>query len=459
MISFPGYDDVIKNVYDNSQEHVFDHWDSLAEAERKNLLDDLKDVDFSQIKELFASIGDSETAGFGPAGWIRLPETADEKALRDRAREAGIQCIRQGKVAAFVVAGGQGSRLGYDGPKGKFPVGPVSGKSLFQIFGEKIRKYSLKYGVAIPWLVLTSRMNHGETVSYFEEMNFFGLDRADVFIFPQNMIPSLDREGRLVLQDSSSLFRNPDGHGGSLTALQTSGVLGEMLQRGVEIISYFQVDNPLIKIIDPEFIGYHVMNNARISSKALRKSYAGEKVGVFVTFDGGRTGVVEYSDLSEDKIQLKDERGELVYGAGNPAIHLFDTGFIESITSGRNLSLPFHTARKKLSAYRNGVMEEIDGFKFEKFVFDALPLTEHNVIMETIREEEFAPVKNASGVDSLETSRKLMIDLNRKWLAERGITVPGKVSVLEISPLLAVEPGDIPGDIQIPDRESVLLEP
>jgi UDP-N-acetylglucosamine/UDP-N-acetylgalactosamine diphosphorylase len=458
MVSFPGYDDVIKRILEHGQAHVFKYWDSLSTDEKRTLLHDLNEIDFDLLDRLYGSVNDRHEMNFGPAPFIRVPVTPEEKAMRAKARETGVHCIRQGKVAAFIVAGGQGSRLGYEGPKGKFSVGPVSDSTLFRIHAEKILKYSRKYGVVIPWLVMTSEVNHDETVAYFREMNYFGLRESDVIIFPQNMIPSLDTEGKLVLPGPGVIFRNPDGHGGSLTALRTSGALEEMRRRGIEIISYFQVDNPLIRIIDPEFIGYHVMRGAAISSKALKKAYPEEKVGVFAVFSNGRLGVVEYSDLPEEKANERDSSGELLYSAGSIAIHLFSVDFIDSVTSGGELELPFHTARKKLGSYSDGSVRDIDGFKFEKFVFDALPLTEHNIVMEIPREEEFAPVKNATGVDSVESCRKLMLDLHRKWLEERGIVIPPEVKELEISPLLAVEPGDIPSDIVIPGKERVYLE-
>jgi len=459
MIQYDGYNDLIQKVYDNKQDHLFAAWDTLGEDEQKALLSEIQKVDFDQIESLFKHAEDPQDAGdFSPAPFITVPITDEEKKRYEDARRAGIEHIRAGRVAAFIVAGGQGSRLGYEGPKGMYPVGPITDKSLFQMHGEKILKYSRKYGVPVPWLVMTSEANYEDTENYFKEMKYFGLAPEDVYIFRQNMIPSLDSHGKLVLEAPGKLFRNPDGHGGSLTALYTSGALGAMKERGIETISYFQVDNPLVKILDPVFIGFHVLDNADISSKALKKAYPEEKVGVFVTLESGRRGVVEYSDLSDEKANERDEAGELRYSGGSIAIHLFDRGFVEEITSGASLTLPFHTARKKLKIFKEGTVKEVEGFKFEKFVFDALPLTEKNVIFETLREEEFAPVKNATGIDSVETSRDLMMDLHRKWFAERDIAVPPVVKRLEISPLAAVEPGDLDTDLLIPEKEDVYID-
>ena len=458
MITFEGYNNVIKKVYDHKQNHVFEYWDILKKSEKKDLLDELAEIDFVQLKKIY---GEKELAidpNFSPAPCISIPKTDGERKKYSEAREIGIDHIKKGKVAAFVVAGGQGSRLGYDGPKGKFPVSPVKNKPLFQIHAEKILKYSKKYGVSIPFLVMTSKENHTETVDFLKKNKFFGLKKKDVIVFSQNMIPSLNAEGKLILQSKNFIFKNPDGHGGSLTALASSGALAEMKKRGVETISYFQIDNPLARIVDPVFIGFHVKQGADISSKACKKAYPKEKVGVFVVFSNGRTGVVEYSDMPDIKSELRDEKGELKFSAGSIAIHLFNREFVERVTAGREISLPFHVAKKKIKSFHGGKNIEIDGFKYEKFVFDALPLTEKNVVFETIREEEFAPVKNPTGIDSLVSSRELMVSLNKKWLAEKGIEIPAGVKILEISPLLAVEPDDLPADVKIPDKEKVYLE-
>lgn len=250
---------------------------------------------------------------------------------------------------------------------------------------------------------------------------------------------------------------NPDGHGGSLTALRTSGALRKLQELKIETLSYFQVDNPLVKIVDPVFIGFHVLNQADISSKALKKLYPEEKTGIFVQFSNSTLGIVEYSDMPEEKLNARDSRGDILYSAANPAIHLFSISFISELTDSGSISLPFHIAKKKITAMVDGKHSDIFGYKFEKFVFDALPLSAKNVILEVLREEEFAPVKNASGQDSAESAKELMTALIRKWLATKGITIPDRVKEIEISPLTALSPDDLPDNIEIPDREKVLI--
>ena len=308
MIKFDGYDEVIERVYRFNQEHVFQYWDKLLDSEKIELLNDLSTVNFQLLKQIYSHTADDEKIEFSPAPFIPLPVNENDKKLFEDAAKAGAAHIREGKVAAFLVAGGQGSRLGFDGPKGKFPIGPVSGKTLFHFHAEKIKASEKKYGTTIPFLIMTSRDNHTDTEIFFKKQNFFGLDPANVHLFPQNMIPSLDLEGKLILSETNRIFMNPDGHGGSLTALRTSGALKKLQELKIETLSYFQVDNPLVKIIDPVFIGFHVMNQADISSKALKKLYPEEKTGIFVQFSNGTLGIVEYSDMPEDKINAKDAR-------------------------------------------------------------------------------------------------------------------------------------------------------
>ncbi|HPS57279.1 MAG TPA: UDPGP type 1 family protein [Spirochaetota bacterium] len=458
MITFSGYEKVIEKVYDHKQEHVFEYWEQLLDVERKELLDDLAEIDFDLLKQIYSHTHDGRITEFQPAPYITLPSTDAERKKFMQAHEAGEAHIREGKVAAFLVAGGQGSRLGYDGPKGKFPVGPVSGKTLFHFHAEKIASSQDKYGVVIPFFIMTSRDNHQETETFFREQDYFGLSPVNVHFFTQNMIPSLDLKGKLILSETNRIFMNPDGHGGSLTALRTSGALNKMQQNGIETVSYFQVDNPLVKIIDPLFIGFHVLESSEISSKALKKASANEKTGVFVAFGSGKTGIVEYSDLTEEQSRMKGADGELIFSAANPAIHLFSLKFIESITGEQGPSLPYHTAKKKIPAVVNGAPQEISGYKYEKFVFDALPLSLKNVILETPREEEFAPVKNAAGTDSVETAHELMEKLYRNWIISRGIKIPPSVRVIEISPRFALCAEDIPADLEIPSMEKVYLE-
>jgi len=456
MIQYIGQEKLIEEIYNRKQEHVFQYWQSLSDENKNSLMKELQGIDFDLMEKLFQGKELPSVGGYSPAPTIDPSKSGKEEIKK--ARDIGEKCIRGGKVAAFLVAGGQGSRLGYDGPKGKFPVGPVSGKSLFHYHGEKIKAYELKYKVKIPYLIMTSVVNHDETVAFFKENSYFGLAPELVMIFPQNMIPSLDTEGKLIMKNESSIFMNPDGHGGSLRAMESSGALKKIREMGIEIVSYFQVDNPLVKIVDPLFLGFHIMKEAEVSSKAIPKAYAEEKTGVFIKNDDGRTGIIEYSDMPEEKLQAKDDEGKLLYSAGNTAIHLINLDFIERVTGKNEDTLPYHRASKKIKAFINGGVKEIDGLKYEKFIFDALPVCKKDMVYETVREEEFAPVKNSEGKDSPQSAKELISGLSRKWLIDSGINIPEKVKTIEISPLFSVDGENIPKETVILDKTEICLE-
>lgn len=440
---------VVENVIQKKQEHVFRWWDRLSESSRNKLLDQLNSIDFALLKELQKRCTGAEKKEeirriLESAEIIPIPQTADQRKAAEAAERVGDEWIRNGKVAAFLVAGGQGTRLGFDGPKGLFPIGPVTGKTLFQMHAEKILAASQQYGVTIPWYIMTSETNDAETKRFFRQNRFFGLGEQNVFFLQQRMVPALDENGKLILDRKDHIFCNPNGHGGSLLTLLESGAIDDMHRRGVEVIFYFQVDNVLVKILDPVFIGYHVQAGAEMSSKTVQKRNPEEKLGVFGRI-GGKLKVIEYSDLSEKDMKARNPDGSLKYGAGNLAIHLINPSFVESEVQGV-LKLPYHVAHKKipyLDETGNLVSpEKPNGYKFEMFVFDALSDTTRSVIMEVVRTEEFSPVKNKRGVDSPETARRDLTRFFGRWLESAGLSVPRSeredvVGRIEISPLFA----------------------
>jgi UDP-N-acetylglucosamine/UDP-N-acetylgalactosamine diphosphorylase len=398
-------------------------------------------------------------ADFSPAlSYHPSPVGPEQQRKYAEAVKLGKELIAAGKVAAFVVAGGQGTRLGFDGPKGNFPISPVKNKTLFQIFAETIAAVSVRYKARCPWYVMTSPLNHDETKEIFRENDYYGLDGKDVFIFQQGTLPNFSPDGRILLADESTIACSPDGHGGSFKALKNSGALDDMKRRGIEYLSYWQVDNPLIKIYDPLFIGLHVLDKAGMSSKALIKARPKEKVGNFCLVDG-RVTVIEYSDLPDKLAKKRNPDGSLVFELGSIAIHIISRSFVERLNFD-DFSLPLHKAVKKIQHVdEKGNTVESDGVKLESFVFDALPLASNSVILQTIRSEEFAPTKNATGVDSAETARKMMVDRAAEWLESAGVAVPrrpdGSVDcLLEIEPGFALEKEDIKDKLdQIPKIE------
>ncbi len=443
---------IIDRVKEMNQAHVLRFIDELDENEKAVFIKQLDDIDFELI-EHFRSLlkkGRSQKAHAGelkPPDVIPVPKTKTQINEAEEAAKTGEHLIRQGKIAAFLVAGGQGTRLGYNGPKGCFPIGPVTGKTLFEMHAEKIRAAAEYYGVSIPWLIMTSQANDAQTREYFMENNYLGLPEEDVLFFSQDMVPALDENGKLILDEPGHVFTNPNGHGGSLLALVKSGALEAVEKRGIEMLSYFQVDNVMIKIIDPIFIGYHAQAGAQMSSKMVKKRNKHEKVGVFGIVDGKLT-VVEYSDLTEEQMGALDENGQLLYGAGSVAIHMINTSFVKAEVE-QGFKLPWHIAHKKIPMIdEKGCAvqpESPNAYKFETFVFEALMDTAKSVIMEVSRQEEFSPVKNAEGEDSPDTARHDMTEYYAKWLEAAGAFVPrdesGNVKgKIEISPLYADTP-------------------
>ncbi|MFO8014594.1 MAG: UDPGP type 1 family protein [Phycisphaerae bacterium] len=449
-------DAVRERVADAGQAHVFRFWDDLSDDGRRRLLSQLAEVDFAQLQGLVETHVLHPTppgvpADIEPAPYIPLPETDAQREERRRIHDRGAQLLSDGKVAAFTVAGGQGTRLGYDGPKGAFPVGPVSGRPLFQVFAEGIRAARETAGAAIPWYVMTSEANDEATRAFFAEHDRFGLPEGDVRFFRQGMMPAVDFQGRLILQAPDRIARSPDGHGGSLLALSRSGMLADMADRGIDHISYFQVDNPLVPPVDPVFLGYHAERGSEISSKMARKRDPGEKLGVFCVA-GGNLKVIEYSDLPDHLAEARDDDGRLRFEAGSIAIHAIARTFVEGLAAGTTFGLPFHRAEKKIPYCDDDghtvTPDEPNGVKFEMFVFDALPMAENPIVLEIDRSREFSPVKNAEGEDSPATARRDMVRLAARMLDEAGVDVPrdddGEPAVaVEISPLAARSAGEL----------------
>jgi len=456
MITKKTLENVIKLLKKHNQGHLLAFWEQLNPAQKQNLLAQIQRLNFSEIDDWVASYiknpaSTALTTDFAPArSYSPVPASPEQKCKYSKAIELGRELISAGKVAAFVVAGGQATRLGFDGPKGNFPISPIKNKTLFQIFAETIATVSEKYRVACCWYIMTSPLNYARTREIFCSNDYYGLNQKDVFILQQGTLPNFSFDGKILLADKARLSCSPDGHGGSLKALYQSGAIEDMKKRGIEFISYFQTDNPLVNIFDPLFIGLHALNEAEMSSKAVIKAEPKERVGNFCLVDGKVT-VIEYSDLPDELAEKRNTDGSLVFGLGSIAIHIINTSFVEKLNA-KGFSLPLHKAVKKVSYIdQQGKLvqpAEPNAVKLESFVFDALPLASKSVILQTRRDQEFAPVKNAVGVDSAETARRMMIARAADWLESAGPTVPrkddGSVNCLiEVAPSFAVEKDDI----------------
>lgn len=434
------------------QGHVFAHFDSLTAARQAELLADAGEIDLAEVAELNRTLVQKSAAAgvdlsdLSPAPYEALPKNGGDAAAWADAKKLGEEALRAGRVAAFVVAGGQGTRLGYDGPKGTYPVTPVLKKTLFQVFADKLRSAGIRYGKPLHWFIMTSHINHAATVAFFRDNQFFGLAESQVHFFRQGRMPAVGFDGKILLEEKHRVAMSPDGHGGSLRALERSGAVELMKREGIDILSYFQVDNPLVRFIDPAFVGWHIKTRSEMSSKMVPKAYAGEKVGHFCK-QRGQTVVIEYSDLPKERQEETDATGKLRFIAGSIAIHLLDREFIRRMATGAD-ALPFHRADKKipcLDAAGNLVKpEKPNGVKFELFVFDALPFAKNPVVIETDRADDFSPVKNAEGLDSPKTCAEDQLRQFVRWTNANGAAVPTDATGLppfafEVSPLFGYD--------------------
>ena len=424
------------------QDHVLQFWDDLAAQQRESLAQQIQAIDLDQLDRLIG--GDVATCELGD-----LCERMSAPAARrigqigphsvESASRVGEEALRCGLFGVVIVAGGQGSRLGFPHPKGSYPIGPVSGASLFQILIEKILAAAARYETEIPLYLMTSPATHDETVKFLEEHGRFGLAADELFVFCQGTLPAVEENtGKLILADKHQLFLSPDGHGGMLTAMQKSGALEDMRRRGIEHLFYCQVDNPLVEMLSPEFVGYHILAASDVTTQVVAKRDAKEKVGNVVNIDG-RLQIIEYSDLPQELAERRAADGSLEIWAGNIAVHAFSAAFLEEAATGDN-RLPFHVARKKVPYVTStGELmkpETPNGIKFEQFIFDLLPIARRSLVVEVSEDDVFAPLKNAEGKDSADDVQQRMVALNHRWLAAIGVNADPCVRV-EISPLVA----------------------
>lgn len=449
------YDSLKARYNAHRQGHVFDHFDSLDAEQKGALLSQVSGIDLDELDQLVEiHIRNDVSAGIDfqnlePAPYLPHFRNNGDQKQWNHARNIGEQALRDGRVGVFTVAGGQGTRLGYDAPKGTFPVTPVTHASLFEVFARKLRCAGRIYGKDLHWFIMTSEVNHDQTVEFFEHKAYFGLNRDLVHFFRQGLMPAVDFQGKLILESPGSLAMSPDGHGGALRALFRSGSTRIMREHGIDLLSYFQVDNPLVKCVDPYFIGFHILGDSEMSGKALPKAYPGEKVGHFCSYDN-TTVVVEYSDLPIELQEARTPDGKLKFSGGSIAIHIINVDFVERLGSGTDpdAHLPFHKAIKKIPyCAQDGSIVRPDkpnGVKFEMFVFDALPFAHNPVLIETLRSEDFSPVKNAEGVDSPDSCRKDQLRMAASWLKEAGVDLQTDESglphiMIEIDPAFAMD--------------------
>jgi len=390
------------------QEHLLRCYETLDTNEKEQLLNDILTIDFKQLEELYENR--NKEVAFGESKIEPIPYT-DKTALSEEEKakyvEVGEEVIKSGKLAVVTMAGGQGTRLGHNGPKGTFDLGLASHKSIFEIHCETLKRASDKYKVIIPWYIMTSDENNEATVAFFEEHQYFGYPKSAFTFFKQGRLPMLDENGKILLTEQGTIKQAADGHGGIFEAIRKNGVSYDMRARNIEWIFISGVDNVLVKMVDPLFIGITVSKNAKAAGTSVAKARPEEKVGIYCKRDG-KTSLVEYTEISKEMSEMRNEKGELIFAEANTLCNLFHIDVIEEISKNK---LPYHSAHKK-ATYMNTEGEIIKGetpnaYKFESFMFDAFETLDNMVILRVKREEEFAPVKNAQGVDSPETAREL----------------------------------------------------
>lgn len=437
------------------QEQVLRFWDELDDRQRQQLRDQIEELDLSQLKTLIEG-KDEQTDFAALAAAATTPPSvgADGSGVEwslDDARRRGEEALKRGEVAAILVAGGQGTRLGFDKPKGMYPVGPVSGRTLFQFFADRLLAVGKAYGVSIPLYIMTSDATDAETRDYFESNDYLGLAAENVRIFRQGTMPAVDdTTGKLLLAAKDSLALSPDGHGGTVRALDRNGCLRDAADRGVKYLSYIQVDNPLAALCEPELLGHHLLSKSEMTTHVVRKRYPTEKVGNVVSIDS-RVQIIEYSDLPLEAAEATNPDGSLKLWAGNIAVHVFDLDFLAR-SAKSNDSLPFHRAHKKVAHLDEAgnlvEPEQPNATKFERFIFDLLPTAKNAIVVEAIPSQSFAPVKNADGAetDTPALAKAAISDLHRDWLQRAGAVVDSGVSV-EINPQFALTAEELKGKI------------
>lgn len=438
--------DLLERCEAEGQGHLFRFWDELDGAGRARLLGEVARLDFELLREMREELRRRlegppapPATRFDPPELFRAEDAGGREGAGAIAR--GEAALAAGRVGFVLVAGGQGSRLGFEGPKGLLPIGPVSRRTLFGWHAARIAAARRRHGQVAPWYVMTSATNDAATREYFAAEDWFGLGEENVRFFQQAMLPALDLEGRVLLRERDALFLAPNGHGGTLAALASSGCLEDAAGRGVDVLSYFQVDSPLARPADALFLGLHLVAGAEMSSKVVPKRDASEKVGVIGRADGV-LGCIEYSDLPDELRHATDESGELLFRAGNIANHVLQRQFVERLTAGGSLRLPWHLARKRMEVVgEDGCRAELEGVKFETFVFDALGEARASVTLEVDRAREFSPVKNAEGPDSPWSCRADLGRLFAGWVERAGgeLPPPGPEGVppVEVDPRLA----------------------
>ncbi|GMH27758.1 hypothetical protein Nepgr_029601 [Nepenthes gracilis] len=444
---------LVERLKDYGQEDVFSLWDELSSDERDLLIKEIESLDLPRIDRIIRCSLRSQ--GLPVAAIEPVPETmvstAEGRTVEERERwwKMGLKAIREGKLAVLLLSGGQGTRLGSSDPKGCYNIGLPSGKSLFQLQAERIfcvqrlaaQAANDSSGSVVPihWYIMTSPFTDEATRRFVESHKYFGLDADQVTFFQQGTIPCISKDRRFIMETPYRVAKAPDGNGGIYTALKSSKLLEDMAVRGIKYLDCYGVDNALVRVADPTFLGYFIDRGVAAAAKVVRKAYPQEKVGVFVRRGkGGPLAVVEYSELDPSLASsINQETGRLRFCWSNVCLHMFTLDFLNQVANGLEKDSIYHLAEKKIPC-TNGYTT---GLKLEQFIFDAFTYAPSTALYEVVREEEFAPVKNSNGAnfDTPDSAKLLVLRLHTRWVFAAGgfIThsVPLYATGVEVSPL------------------------
>lgn len=394
-----------KKLSDAGQEHLLTYYDELSETEKKSLLSQIERLDLSLLHLIEEKDGEKARGKLEPLGAVTREEI---ERHRDRFENVGLKALKEGRVGAVLLAGGQGTRLGLDKPKGMLNVGINKELYLFEQLIQNIMQVVDRAGRWVPLFIMTSEKNNKDTVDFFEEKNYFGYSREHVFFFVQKMAPSVSYDGKIYMEEKGRISSSPNGNGGWFSSLAGAGLLDKISELGVEWLNVFAVDNVLQKIADPIFVGAVLENECVCGSKVVAKADPNERVGVLCLEDG-KPSIVEYYEMTDEMIQSRDSDGTLLYNFGVILNYLFR---VDTLIEIMNKNLPTHVVEKKIPYMDDKgnyiKPEQPNGYKFETLVLDMIHMMDNCLAFEVEREREFAPIKNATGVDSLESARELM---------------------------------------------------
>ena len=465
---------------DFHQSHLLDYLDDLNQHESEALQRDLESIPYGEMKEIFIkTTGVNVATETGSSSHERSiddkmePIDDDLYASVDRSstdelkhfQDVALNAIADNAVGVLLLAGGQGTRLGVPYPKGMYKIGLPSNKTLYQVQVERVlrleqlAKDRTGKSARIMMYVMTSEHTMGPTVDFFKQHNYFGMNPDNLVFFEQRMIPCFQEDGKIILQDKYKVARAPDGNGGLYWALKHEGTLDHMLKRGIKYVHVYCVDNVLVKVADPLFMGYCITKGAEAGNKVCEKELPTEAVGVVCKVDG-KFQVVEYSEIGEETASKRRPDNRLLYNAGNICNHFFTTDFLSKVCMDHDHELPYHIAKKKIPTVGG---TKISGIKLEKFVFDVFQFTDKFVVWGCLREEEFSPLKNADEPgkkDTPTTAKKALSDLHKKYVTRAGGQVLESVEELEISPLVTYAGENIESNVagQVFKQTTVIID-